>query len=105
MLPETYAPILLHRKAAKIRKESADDRYYTAFEIEDRSFVHMLEVAFVRPFRLLTTQPIIQVISCRSFSFNSSQPFLNQSSVAIVQLRPPLPHTIHISRPMGDTIS
>jgi hypothetical protein len=83
MHPETYAPILLHRKASKMRKESADDRYYTAFEIEDRSFVQMLEIAFVRPFRLLTTQPIIQVISCTSFYRNGFRLFLTK---AVLQL-------------------
>jgi hypothetical protein len=82
ILAETYAPILLHRKAAKIRKDTGDDRYYTAFEIEDRSLVHMLEVAFVRPFRMLTTQPIIQVLS-RRFSFTR---FLTISDRAVLQL-------------------
>jgi hypothetical protein len=104
MFTETYAPILLHREAAKMRKDSGDDRYYTEFEVEDRSLAHMLEAAFVRPFRMMVTQPIIQVISCTS-SVIMPLNYISPISIAIVQLRHPLPCAIHISRALGDAIS
>ncbi|KAE9961753.1 hypothetical protein BLS_001428 [Venturia inaequalis] len=60
---ETYAPILLKRKAAKLRKESGNPALYTEFDDPDRKLTTDLRTAFERPFRLLFTQPIVQVIS------------------------------------------
>ena len=62
-LQETYAPILLQRKAAKLRKETGDPKYYTEFDNSDRRITNILGRALYRPFRLLLTQPIIQVIA------------------------------------------
>ncbi|KAE9976393.1 hypothetical protein EG327_008146 [Venturia inaequalis] len=62
-LQETYAPILLKRKAAKLRKESGNPALYTEFDDPDRKLTTDLRTAFERPFRLLFTQPIVQVIS------------------------------------------
>lgn len=61
--PETYAPLILRRKAAKIRKETGDSRYYTAEErlIGQRSVVSTISRAMQRPYRLLTTHPITQI--------------------------------------------
>jgi hypothetical protein len=58
----TYAPVLLQKKAAQRRKETGDDAYYTEFDNHD-SITTILGHAFVRPFRLLFTQPIIQAIA------------------------------------------
>lgn len=60
---ETYAPTLLKRKAAKLRKETGNTALYTEFDDPNRKLTSVLLVAFERPFRLLFTQPIIQVIS------------------------------------------
>src|ERR1700761_8369993 len=57
-LKETYAPILLQWKAAKLRKETGNTAYYTEYDSPDRSLSAILAVALVRPFRLLATQPI-----------------------------------------------
>jgi MFS family permease len=60
---ETYAPTILSRRAAKLRKESGDPRYYTEHErvIADRSVAFILHQAFSRPTRLLLSHPIIQI--------------------------------------------
>jgi multidrug resistance protein len=60
---ETYAPVLLQRKAAQRRKETGDDAYYTEYDTQDRSITTILGHAFIRPFRMLFTQPIIQAIA------------------------------------------
>lgn len=65
-LQETYAPVLLQRKATKLRKETGDEAYYTQFDREDKSLPRLLGVAFIRPFRMILTQPIVQVISRES---------------------------------------
>lgn len=61
-LPETYEPALLKRRAKTLRKESGELRYYTQFD-SSRSLASTLKKALVRPFLLLTTQPIVQVIA------------------------------------------
>jgi hypothetical protein len=62
-LQETYAPVLLQRKAAKLRKETGENAYYTEFDNRNRSHRVVLGTALVRPFRMLTTQPIIMAIA------------------------------------------
>jgi hypothetical protein len=54
---------LLQKKAAQRRKETGNDAYYTEFDTQDRSITQILGHAFVRPFRMLFTQPIIQAIA------------------------------------------
>ncbi|KAJ5220535.1 MFS transporter [Penicillium chermesinum] len=61
-LPETYTPTLLKRQAKTLRKKSGDRRYYTEFD-SSHSLASSLKTALVRPFLLLTTQPIVQVIA------------------------------------------
>jgi hypothetical protein len=60
---ETYAPTILSRRAAKLRKDSGDARYYTEFErvMAERSLTTVLHRALSRPARLLMFHPIIQI--------------------------------------------
>jgi MFS family permease len=60
---ETYAPIILARRAAKLRKDSGDARYYTDFERmrAEKSLLSVLHRALSRPSRLLIFHPIIQI--------------------------------------------
>jgi hypothetical protein len=60
---ETYAPTLLQRRAKRLRKETGNEKLHTEFDNPDRSLYNILSRAMIRPFRLLTTQPIIQVIA------------------------------------------
>lgn len=62
-LRETYAPKLLHIKSSKLRKETGNKELHTEYEHPERSLFTVLENAVVRPFRLLGTQPIVQVLS------------------------------------------
>ena len=62
LLPETHAPTLLRRRARRLRKESGDESLHTEFE-KDKTPAKLLKPALVRPFRLLGTQPIVQVIA------------------------------------------
>lgn len=63
-LQETYGPVLLQRKAAKLRKETGNEALHTEYDHPDRSLARHLGTALVRPFRLLGTQPIVQVLAC-----------------------------------------
>ncbi|KAJ5746419.1 efflux pump antibiotic resistance protein [Penicillium odoratum] len=62
---ETYEPIILRRRAERLRKETGDSRYYTVDERfnANRSPVKVLGRALSRPLRLLAFHPIIQIAS------------------------------------------
>ncbi|KAL8817229.1 MAG: hypothetical protein Q9223_003896 [Gallowayella weberi] len=62
-LQETHAPTLLKRKAKSLRKETGNEKLYTEFDNADQSLVKKLENSTIRPFRLLGTQPIVQLIA------------------------------------------
>lgn len=63
LLRETYPPKILHRKAEKLRKETGNTALKTDFEHPERSFVNTMRRSLVRPFILLGTQPIVQVLA------------------------------------------
>lgn len=61
-LQETYAPTLLKRRADRLRKQTGNERLHTEFDT-DKTLTSVLQTATVRPFRLLATQPIIQLVA------------------------------------------
>ncbi|KAF7587889.1 hypothetical protein BBP40_006595 [Aspergillus hancockii] len=62
-LRETYAPKILRTRAEKIRKETGDASYQTEAERQNKTLPEVLRTALIRPFRLLTTQPIVQALA------------------------------------------
>jgi hypothetical protein len=60
---ETYAPLILSRRAEKLRQESGNAQYYTATERLDdnKSAIALIGQSLSRPLRLLAFHPIIQV--------------------------------------------
>jgi len=63
-LEETYTPKLLQWKRDKIRKETGNRELHTEFDNEGSALLSTLGVAIKRPFKLLFTQPIVQVLAC-----------------------------------------
>lgn len=57
ILKETYAPSLLKRKAARLRKETDDSRWWCRYE-QKSSLVEMLKLNLSRPFLMAVTEPI-----------------------------------------------
>ncbi|KAK1451368.1 major facilitator superfamily transporter [Colletotrichum paranaense] len=57
-LRETYAPTILQRKAARIRKETDDPRWWCRYD-EKVSKVHLIKLNLSRPFVLSFTEPIL----------------------------------------------
>lgn len=55
---KTYAPNLSKGKADRLRNEITNEKLQNGFE-SDETFRRVLEVALVRPFHLLATQPVI----------------------------------------------
>ncbi|KAF7187131.1 putative efflux pump mfs2 [Pseudocercospora fuligena] len=64
---ETYAPLILKRKAAKLRKETGDQRYVTAAErLQGDAPLHISRIVgrcLARPLRLLAFHPIVQYLA------------------------------------------
>lgn len=58
---ETYAPVLLQRRCKRLKKTTRNPELYTD---HDRvSIRELLRLSAIRPFKLLATQPIVQVWS------------------------------------------
>ncbi|KAI1815590.1 MFS general substrate transporter [Poronia punctata] len=69
---ETYAPVILKRRASRLRRETGDKRYMTLNERLDRDlgFLAVFQRAFTLPLRLLAFQPPLQAASVISgFSY------------------------------------
>ncbi|KAL6885677.1 MFS general substrate transporter [Trichoderma evansii] len=65
-LCETYAPVLLDRKRARLMRETGNRELRTEYDgqlVGGRNLSGKLRVALTRPFRLIITQPILQVLS------------------------------------------
>lgn len=62
-LRETYPPKLLHTKAKRLRKDTGNSSLQTEFEQPELSFASTMERSLIRPFKLLATQPIVQVLA------------------------------------------
>ena len=62
-LQETYGPHLLNTKVRRMRKETGNLNLQTEFDVADRRFSSTLKRALVRPFVLLGTRPIIQILA------------------------------------------
>lgn len=52
-VPETYAPVILKRKAARLRKTTGDDRYWAPLDRQHKSLAHSMAISIYKPFQLL----------------------------------------------------
>lgn len=62
-VPETYAPAILAKRAAKMRKETGDDKYKSESDIDVRPMGERMWIFLVRPFQLLFGELIVFLIS------------------------------------------
>jgi MFS family permease len=62
-VPETYAPTILARRAAKLRKSTGDNGHVTEAELDPRPFSERLRVFMIRPFQLLFGELIVFLMS------------------------------------------
>ncbi|KAH7312401.1 major facilitator superfamily domain-containing protein [Stachybotrys elegans] len=54
LVPETYHPIILRKKAQKMREQTGDDRWHGPGEKVQRSVLTAVGLSLLRPFQLLT---------------------------------------------------
>ncbi|KAI9762421.1 MAG: hypothetical protein M4579_000397 [Chaenotheca gracillima] len=57
-VPETYHPVLLRRKAQRLRKETGNEKWRAPIEKHQRSIAKTVLVSLYRPFQLLLLEPM-----------------------------------------------
>lgn len=62
-LRESYAPKILADKAKRLRKETGNTNLRTEYDDAHETFSKRLHTRLTRPWRLLATQPIIQILA------------------------------------------
>ncbi|KAG8938324.1 hypothetical protein FRC04_009079, partial [Tulasnella sp. 424] len=62
-VPETYAPIIQKKKAARMRKETGDQRYFSELEAQDMHWKQRMETVLGRPFKVLFMEPMLIAIT------------------------------------------
>ncbi|KAK8050299.1 Major facilitator superfamily transporter [Apiospora phragmitis] len=55
---ETYSPIILQKKAAQLRKETDDDRWWSRYDVK-KPTAQLMKINLIRPFTLAFTEPIL----------------------------------------------
>jgi len=68
LVPETYAPVLLKRRAAKLRKATGNPDIYAPIELEKQDIRHILSVVLTRPIRMFASEAIV-LFSCLYLAF------------------------------------
>ncbi|KAL4070839.1 major facilitator superfamily domain-containing protein [Scleroderma citrinum] len=58
-IPETYAPVLLVKKARELRKQTGNESYYAPMETQKLSATQRLESILARPFKILFSEPML----------------------------------------------
>ncbi|KAL9108727.1 MAG: hypothetical protein Q9227_006523 [Pyrenula ochraceoflavens] len=62
-LKESYAPFILSQKAKRLRAQTGNTKLHTESETSDRNSAKFILSSIGRSFRLLFTQPIVQVLA------------------------------------------
>lgn len=61
-LDETYAPVILSRRAQKLRLKTKNWALHSQLETQDLSFLHFLEKNVIRALKMLFTEPILLAV-------------------------------------------
>ena len=62
VVPETYTPLLLKKKAQRLRKTLNDDRYYAPIERSTKSLFTTIFLSSKRPIMMLLLEPMLTLI-------------------------------------------
>ncbi|KAK0653280.1 Efflux pump vrtL [Lasiodiplodia hormozganensis] len=62
-LRETYAPRILLLKARALRARTGNPEFRTQWERDERTLTKLLGISLTRPWRILGTQPIVQMLA------------------------------------------
>lgn len=62
LVPETYAPVILKRRAKKLRKETGNPNIITEQEKVKLSFGDIVRTNLVRPIKMILTEPVLDLM-------------------------------------------
>ncbi|XPT03003.1 Ascochitine biosynthesis cluster MFS transporter [Ascochyta lentis] len=62
-VPETYGPIILQRRAARLRQETRNFAYHSALDENPPTLNDILFKYFLRPFQMLIKEPILLLVT------------------------------------------
>lgn len=62
-MPETYGPVILQKRARKLRKEAGNENIIAQLDIENRDLARTLRVTLSRPFRMIIQESIVSLTS------------------------------------------
>lgn len=66
--PETYGPVILKRRAQRLRKETGDESIVAPLELEKTDLNHVVTVILTRPLRMVCFEPLV-LFSCVYLSY------------------------------------
>lgn len=61
-IPETYAPVILKRRAQKLRKETGNPKIMTEQELSPLSFKELANDCLIRPLRFIVEEPVLDLM-------------------------------------------
>ncbi|PLN86536.1 putative MFS multidrug transporter [Aspergillus taichungensis] len=61
-IPETYAPVILKRRAARMRKETGDPNIITEQETQKLTFRDIIRTSLIRPITMILTEPVLDLM-------------------------------------------
>ncbi|WWD22602.1 hypothetical protein CI109_107095 [Kwoniella shandongensis] len=62
-MPETFAPVILKKRAASLRHDTNDDSFVTEQEVFRKPLNEIVIETLIRPFEMLVTEPILLLMS------------------------------------------
>ncbi|EOD47242.1 putative mfs multidrug transporter protein [Neofusicoccum parvum UCRNP2] len=62
-MPETYAPVILKRRAKRLRKQTGDPNIFAPIELEPKDMRHVVTVVLTRPIRMMLFEWIVLFFS------------------------------------------
>ncbi|CAG7989975.1 unnamed protein product [Penicillium olsonii] len=62
-MPETYAPVILKRRAQKLRKDTGNSSIVSPLEVQSRNLREMMITTISRPFRMILHESIVSLSS------------------------------------------
>jgi hypothetical protein len=78
--PETYGPMILKKRAQRLRKETGDERIVAPLELEKTDLNHVVTVILTRPLRMICFEPLV-LFTCLYLSYACSFPSIPLSQV------------------------
>ncbi|KAJ9615270.1 spermine transporter [Cladophialophora chaetospira] len=62
LIPETYAPVILKRRAARLRRETGDENIITEQEKTKLTFHEIVKTSLIRPITMILTEPVLDLM-------------------------------------------